>query len=211
MMHNKRLKNRAVIHRQRGLSLVEMLLSLAITAMLLTATMVAIDTSFRAYASAAESASTQAATRMVINRLLMMVRNSTAHGPLTLTSARSIDADATESDSTISCNYLEMLDSKGRLVRIEYNKDEQQLYVRLDDNGNFIFDSDETYQPLLGGVTQAVFHVRHRIDRQGVLVLERGSIDLTVMPDRDNTLSIESAEQSEIRVIASTMPRRVER
>ena len=42
--------------RSAGLSLVELLVSLAITAMLLTATMVAIDASFQAYAAAAESA-----------------------------------------------------------------------------------------------------------------------------------------------------------
>ncbi|WP_432799138.1 PulJ/GspJ family protein [Poriferisphaera sp. WC338] len=197
-------------HRQRGLSLVEMLISLAITAMLLTATMVATDASFKAYASAAESASTQTSTRMVINRLLTMVRTSTAHGPLTLASAQSIDAGATLNGNIITCNHIEMIDSKGRLVRIEYVEDEEQLYVRVDDNKDFSFGSTETYQPLLGGVTKAKFHVRYRFDNEGVIVLERGSVELTVVPDEDNTLAIETAEQTQIQVVASTMPRRLD-
>ncbi|QDU34944.1 hypothetical protein KS4_30210 [Poriferisphaera corsica] len=197
-------------HQQRGLSLVEMLVSLAITAMLLTATMVAIDTSFRAYASAAESASTQASTRMVINRLLMMIRNSTAHGPLTLTEAKDFDTNATQEESTITSNFLEMIDPKGRLIRIEHNASENTLYLRVDQNGNFTYDNSELAQPLLSGVEKAAFYTKHRINDEGIYQLERGSIDLSVVPDRDNTLAIESASQSTIRVIASTMPRRID-
>ena len=74
-------KNHTRHRRHRGLSLVEMLISLAITGLLLAATMVALDVSFRAYADAAEQASSQAASRMIVNRLITMIRTSTAHGP----------------------------------------------------------------------------------------------------------------------------------
>ena len=67
---------------QRGLSLIEMLLALTIVAMLLGATMVAIDASFYAYASAAGSASTQTSTRLTVHRLLKLIRTSRAHDPV---------------------------------------------------------------------------------------------------------------------------------
>ena len=201
---------RATQHRRRGLSLVEMLISLAITAMLLTATMVATNASFKAYASAAESASTQTATRMVINRLLTMVRTSTAHGPLTLSEAMSIDADALINGDIITCNFMEMIDNKGRLIRVSYDEDEQMLFVRVDENKSLSFEEDEVQTPLLGGVSKGLFHVRYRTDNEGVLVLSRGSIELTVVPDKDNTLAIETAEETQIQIVASTMPRRLD-
>ena len=68
--------------RRAGFSLVEMLVSLAIVSVLLTATVVALDASFKAYAVAAESASTHTSARLISHRLLTIVRTSTAHGPL---------------------------------------------------------------------------------------------------------------------------------
>jgi len=178
-----------------------MLIALAISAMLLTATMVAIDASFHAYAVAAQSASSQTATRMVIHRLLALVRTSTAHGPLLPS-----PPDVTLTGEVITSNYIELIDSRGAYVRIEYRADAQQLWVVYDEHDG----AGEVAQPLLGGVTQAAFHVRRRYDAEGVLVLERGSIDLTVQPDQDNTMQLEVANLPPIRVVASTMPRKLE-
>lgn len=82
MRITRRWRGRGPTDQARGLSIVELLISLAIVAMLLTATMVAIDASFYAYASAAESASTQTTTRLAVHRLNALIRTSTAHGPL---------------------------------------------------------------------------------------------------------------------------------
>ena len=68
--------------RRAGLSLMEMLVSLSIVAVLLTATVTALDASFYAYAAAAESASTHTSARLISHRLLTLIRTSTAHGPL---------------------------------------------------------------------------------------------------------------------------------
>lgn len=212
----------------RGLSLVELLIALAITAMLLTATMVAIDASFHAYAAAAESASTQTATRMTIHRLLTLVRTGTAHGPL-------IDSDPTDGDwpvirqalddalqasyginapthtytivgETVECSYLRLNDSRGNDVLLEYIDAVDELWLTtLPYDGGAALS-----QPLLGGVTSAKFFATRRFDRDGVLVLERGSIDLTVEADTDNTLAIDDGDTPPIRVIASTMPRKLD-
>jgi len=197
--------------RASGLSLVEMLISMAITAMLLTATMVAIDASFKAYAAAAETASTQTATRMVINRLLTLVRTSTAHGPLLDDPTDTPPVVLLADDETIQSYYIELIDANGDLLRIEYRDDTDP------DNPNELWmvvtpadGSAQFSQPIMGGVTDAQFFTHRRRDDDGVYVLERGSIDLTVVADEDNTLALEGAELPPIRVIASTMPRKLD-
>ena len=198
---NENADNPVRIRRKSaGLSLVEMLISLAITAVLLTATMVAIDTSFQAYASAAESASTQTSTRLVVHRLLSLIRTSTAHGPLLP------DADATLIGNTLESSYIELVDPDGNLVRLEYEPDDDMLYVTVTPFGGSV----ATRQPLLGGVTQCEFQLIRRLDDDGVWVLDRGSIDFTVEPDADTSLAIEGDEAEPMRVIASTMPRKLE-
>jgi len=196
--------------RHAGLSLVELLVSLAITAMLLTATMVAIDASFQAYAAAAETASTQTATRMVVNRLLALMRTSTAHGPLLPDPTDTPPVVLLPDGNTIDSYYIEVINQQGEFIRIEYRAATQELWLWIDDNGTPDFQAGDTQQPIMGGVTQAHFYTHRRIDKDGVLVLERGSIDMTVVADEDNTLALEGAELPPIRVIASTTPRRLD-
>jgi prepilin-type N-terminal cleavage/methylation domain-containing protein len=201
---------RFAVHRRkrraRGLSLVEMLVALAITAALLTATMVAIDASFKAYASAAESASTQTATRMIVNRLLAIIRTSTAHGPLAPADAPA-DPDVTFTGNNIESWFVVLQDIRGNLVRLEYRDADDQLWIEVTDTAGTVITP---FQPLLGGVTYASFHLKRRENQIGVWVLERATMELEVVPDQDNTLSIESANETTIRILASSMPRRVE-
>lgn len=202
--------NQVVFHprRARGFSMIELLIALAITSALLTATAVAIDASFKSYASASELASAQAGTRMVVHRLLTLVRTSTAHGPLEPDAAAT--PPVTIDGSTIESNFLEMIDQTGRLLRVEYRAADEELWVLIDDDGDLAFEMGETQQPLLSGVTDASFFARRRMDQTGVWVLERGSLDITVQPGRDNTLAIENGNNQPIRIVASTMPRRLE-
>lgn len=219
-----------------GLSLVEMLIALAITAMLLTATMVSIDASFKAYAAAAETASTQSSTRMVVNRLLTLVRTSIAHAPVVDSNPSAGDAGYAEwslmraalraqvepqigaaypdpepelsdtSDDVVESAYLRMLDPEGRDVLIEWVPALKELWLVTVEPSATSADA----RPLLGGVTAAKFSAHQRIDSDGVLVLERATMDLKVEADDDNTLAIENGELPPIRVIASTMPRKLE-
>jgi prepilin-type N-terminal cleavage/methylation domain-containing protein len=191
---------RPTTRARRGLTIIELLVSLAITAMLLTATMVAIDASFRAYASAAESASTQTSTRLVVHRLLTMVRTSTAHGPLLE------ETGVTRTGDTLDSPYIELLDQQGNLIRIDYTAAEQTMYVTTTPAGGSV----STRVPMLGGVTQCNFHLTRRLDDDGIWVLARGSIDFTVQPDDDASLELEMGQTAPIRVVASTMPRRLD-
>jgi len=188
---------------QRGLSLVEMLLALAISAMLLTATMVALDASFKAYADASEQASSQTATRMITQRLLTLIRTSTAHGPLEADS--STMPPVTISGDTVTTHFIELLDASGQVMRVEYRADVQELWLVMTPITGVAVE-----QPLIGGVTACTFQCLRRTNDAGLLVLHRATIDLTVLPGEDATLSLENGNANPIRVIASTMPRRVE-
>ena len=55
--------------RRRGFNLVEVLIALAITATLLTATLAALDASFRAYQATTEEVSTQSIGRIVMQSM----------------------------------------------------------------------------------------------------------------------------------------------
>ncbi|MEX2214689.1 MAG: prepilin-type N-terminal cleavage/methylation domain-containing protein [Phycisphaeraceae bacterium] len=189
--------------RRRGLSMVELLIALAISAMLLTATMVALDASFKAYADSAEQASSQAATRMITHRLLAMIRTSTAHGPLEPDAAAV--PPVTITGDTLSSNYVELIDNKGYLIRVEYDADKQELWITSTPPVGTSLS-----EPLIGGVTACTFHNERRVNEEGLYVLARTTIDLTVQPGEDATLNLENGAATPIRVVASTMPRRVE-
>ncbi len=199
MMNRRARGNRSA--RQRGLSLVELLLSLGISAMLLVATMAALDASFQAYAAAAEQASTQSAARMITNRLLMLIRTSTAHGPLEADPAAT--PPVTISGNTITSNFIELFDAQGNELRIEYDAANDQLLLTTTSGGV------ANTQPLMGGVTDAGFFAVRRLDDEGVWVLDRATMDITFSPDQDSSLAIEASDTAPIRIIASTMPRKL--
>ncbi|MEM9418221.1 MAG: prepilin-type N-terminal cleavage/methylation domain-containing protein [Planctomycetota bacterium] len=190
--------------RHRGLSLVEMLVALAISAMLLTATMVAIDASFKSYAIAAESASTQTSTRMVINRVLTLVRTNEAHGPLRAEDALSGETVTVNGD-IVTSSYLTLIDSNRDTLTISYDAANGLLMLTREPYSG----ATPTTQPIIGGVTDCTFQLARRLTNDGVLVLERGSIDFTVEADDDASLDIEVGEIPAVRVIASTKPRRL--
>lgn len=189
--------------RHRGLSLPELLISLAISAALLVATMVAVDASFRAYNQAAKQASTQAAGRMVINRLVTLIRTSTAHGPLLPDGLA--NPPVTLNGNMITSNFIEFLSPNNDVIRVEYRAANQQLWLITTPAGG----GTAQPQPILGGVTNAQFFASRRLNDQGLWVLERGTVDLTVEPDGDATLSAGHGTSQPIRMIASTKPRKI--
>ena len=200
----KRAARRGV-RRRAGLSLVELLISLSITAMLLTAVMVSLDASFQAYAAAAESASTQTTTRLIVHRTLTLIRTSTAHGPLQPDTTTTPPVTLTGT-KTIHSHYLDLVNPKGDLIRLEYRVAEEMIYASITPFGGSV----TTTEPLLGGVTECEFVMTRRLDIDGVWVLERCSVDFTVMPDADTSLAIEGDSTPPVRVVASTMPRKLE-
>ncbi|HZW10885.1 MAG TPA: prepilin-type N-terminal cleavage/methylation domain-containing protein [Phycisphaerales bacterium] len=58
----------------RAFSVVELLVALTISSLLLTATLVALDASFKSYKVTTESASSHVVARMVMHRMTTMIR-----------------------------------------------------------------------------------------------------------------------------------------
>ncbi|MEM9753320.1 MAG: hypothetical protein AAF916_08025 [Planctomycetota bacterium] len=195
--------------RCRGLSIAELLVSLSITSLLLTATMVAIDASFKAYADAAESASTQVSTRMVIHRVLSLVRTGTAQGPLTPSDAAAEPGlpTPTYSGTTTTSSWMKLYDRDLNELILEYVAADEMLYLETRPDGG----GTPSRFPLLGGVTSCTFVLHWRQDPSTDYLpwLERGSMDMTVVPDTDAQMALEDGSTQAVRVVATTAPRRM--
>ena len=197
-----------------GLSIIELLIALSISAVVLVAVVAAIDVSFYAYASAAESASTQSASRLVMQRLITLIRTTTLH-------------DAYDpNDPTVTLGNpaqppvqsvgIEMVDPDGRLLKIWWalnadygDADLGDLWYQQDaSDPQPMLESVRIQRTAAGGLPY-LFTLSSRSTDQG-LVLSRATIDLTVEPGSDATLSLEAYQGAAdpVRLVASTVPRK---
>ncbi len=185
---------------RRGFNLVEMLIALAITAALLTATMVALDASFMAYQATTEEASTHTISRLIMNRMLTLIRTSqgtTAPYPIN------------PQDSLVQDDYIQFLTPSGEVLELRWVELEEALYVIRDPGG-----VGEEWHLLLEGVVRQddpnnpgdyirPFTLEYKLGRK----LYRATIDLTVVPDDNMSVTLDGDNQRVIRLVASDMPR----
>ncbi len=212
-------------HGRRAFSLMEMLFATTISAMLFTSLLLSLDTMFKGYEQTTDTASSQAVTRIAVNRVLGLIRTGSEFAP--------IPADVLDSDlNPLSAHWFEFVsqrDSDGEITqvtRLEFRYDGADLidepwspdeeppdppedaselgsiYIVFVDAGS----GDEEERLLLSGVQQAIFSLHFDVGPQ----LLRATIDITVVPqiEADLMVSTEAAPQT-IRVVASAMPRRV--
>jgi prepilin-type N-terminal cleavage/methylation domain-containing protein len=182
---------------RRAFSLVEMLIALTITSTLLTATFVALDASFMAYQKTTEVASTHTIARLTMHRMLSLLRTGTDFGPY---------PNDIGSETVIESEFVEFYASTGELMRLEWIPDEEALYlVRIAGDGT------EDPQLLLENVTQldedgeiiTPFTLEYRNGTQ----LYRATVDLTLIPDDNMSVSLDGDNQDVLRLVASAMPR----
>lgn len=191
-------------------SLVEMLIALAISAMLLTATLGALDASWRAYKVTTESASTHVVSRIVVSRILSLIRTGTEFGPY--------PADFLDPNQNPIPNstYIEFYAEADRLAgaeiitRIERRTSVavagtfELWYVRLDVSGAEAVITEE--RPLLRGVKEAIFILEYEPGPR----LKRATLDLTVQPDDDQDIAMGLGQAAPtIRLVASAVPRQL--
>lgn len=199
--------------RQGGLSIVELLIALALSALLLTALAVALNASFHAYATAAESASTQSSSRMVMQRMLSMIRNGTLHDAYDPNDAAV--SLASPSEPPVKSVGIQMVSPHEELLRVWWQANTSYSDSSL---GDLMYAVDgQTPQPLLERVRASktsngnpyVFSMASRSSENGLL-LSRATIDLEVEPGADATLALESARGASeaVRLVGSAMPRR---
>lgn len=179
--------------RRRAFSMIEMLLALAITASLLTATMVALDASFKGYQKTTESASTHVVSRIMMHRLLAMIRTGTDFGPYPANPLV---------QPTLTSDYLQLMTDDGQVIEIRYDSANMRIDAVLNPG-----TVDEQIQPMLGGVSACAFELTYDIGPR----LRQASIDITIEPNDDVSLSVEGDENvPPIRLVASVSPRRLD-
>jgi prepilin-type N-terminal cleavage/methylation domain-containing protein len=191
----------------RGFSIIEMLISLAIVSTLLTATLTALDTSFRAYKVTTEGASTNVVARLVMSRIMAMIRTGREFGPYP---ADVLDP-ATNPLATNEIEFETFNDGIGnrRVVRIERRTASSSQrgpyelwYVQTD----LVNDTPTNVvaRPLLTGVVEARFTLEYDVGPR----LRRATVDLTVRPNdyQDASFSAD-LETPTIRLVSSVNPR----
>ena len=179
--------------RRRGFNLIEVLIALAITATLLTATLAALDASFRAYQATTEEVSTQSIGRIVMHRMLTLIRTGTDFGPFPE------DPRVT----TIQSDFIQFRTQNEEVVTISWDRNRKQLLYELEGQA-----AVELLDGVVGtidaqGVLQSPFTLSYENGRQ----LYRATIDLTVEPNEVIQLDIEGDRARTIRLVGSAMPR----
>lgn len=185
---------------RRGFNLVELLIALAITATLLAATMIALDASFMAYQTTTETASTHTISRMALHRILTLIRTGTEFAP------RPEDPLDTIQES----DFIDFRTASGEVVAIEWDEDDETLYVRVGGPG-------EPRYALLEGVISQEFPAGHPRAGEQIppftLVYDRGfrlrraTVNLSVRPDDNMNVQLDGSREEIIRLIATAAPR----
>ncbi|MDA0974456.1 MAG: prepilin-type N-terminal cleavage/methylation domain-containing protein [Phycisphaerales bacterium] len=193
-------RKRRIPTARRGFSLLELMVALAISALLLTAALVALDASFRAYRRTTEEAATHTTARIAMHRLLALVRTGSDFGPL----------PTNPLDEELESEYLEVRTPDGRWVVIRWDGEGERLLIAVDSS-----DGDPgTPHVLLGGV-EPQFHadgspiLPFRIAYQDGWRVRRVTVDLSIQPDDDISTSIAHEPPPPIRLVGSASPRSI--
>ena len=196
--------NKRTIRRMRAFSLVEMLIALAISGALLAATLVALQTSFRAYQVTTDQASTHAVGRLVLHRMTAMIRSGQDFRPL--------PSDIRE--RFVSSDYIEFYHpDTGNLITVNWNSLTGQLLYSIDNGSPVVLLEGVVARTEEDGTPIMPFYLEWEPGRR----VYRITIDLMVIPDDSISTSADAyiAQDPEnvssgfkpIRLVGSAMPR----
>ena len=201
MNHQARTRRKRIL---RAFSLVEMLIALAISAALLAATLVALQTSFRAYQVTTDQASTHAVGRLVMHRMTAMIRSGQDFRPL----------PADIRDRFVSSDYVEFYHpDTGNLITINWNSLTGQLLYSIDNGVPVVLLEGVVTRTEEDGTPILPFYLEWEPGRR----VYRITIDLMVIPDDTISTSaddyiVQDQENEKsifkpIRLVGSAMPR----
>lgn len=193
-----------------GFSLVEVLVALVITGMLLSASLAALDASFKSYKQVTESASTNVVTRIVMQRLMAMIRTGTDFGPYP-------DDPLDLNVNPVYANFIEFQSGAPgsgtyKVIRIERREAAGQQagpfelwYVETRFVAGAQAGRDE--RPLLTGVRDVLFTLEYDVGPR----LRRATVDLTVNPNDFQDASFHSdLAAPTIRMVSTAIPRKLD-
>ncbi len=196
---------RTTTNTRRAFSLIEVLIALTITATLLTATLAALDASFKSYKHTTESASTHVVARIVTQRVTAMIRTGRRFGPYPV---NPITTPEIESDWIEFVSFQDQAAGVEVVTRLESR-------VGPGDTGPFVlwyvstrFEggvqvSTEEY-PLLDRLTELNFILEYEVGPR----LRRCTMDMIIQPDdlQDAAITTDLGAPT-IRMVASAAPR----
>lgn len=192
--------------RRSGFSLIEVLIALTITATLLTATMAALDASFKSYKANSESAATNVVARIVMQRLTGMIRTGDSFGPYP---ANPITTPNIQSTWIEFVSFRDPSQGVERVIRLERRDGTEQtgpfeLWYVVTTFVNGQYDGEQESQ-LLTGLNRVNFDMEYDVGPR----LRRVTIDLIIQPETtgDAAIGIGTLETPTIRLVASASPR----
>jgi hypothetical protein len=190
--------------------MVELLIAFTISALMLTACLVALDGTFKSYEHTTESASTHVVSRLVMTRVMAMIRQGQEFGPYPL---------GVLQPTSIDSPYIEFVSlddpatGQRQVTRLEKVADTAQegsfvLKYKRTDYVNGVQVATFNY-PLIRNVKAAAFTLEYDVGPR----LTRATVDLTIEPEdaRNNVTAIATdLHVPVLRLIASTSPRRLD-
>lgn len=182
---------------RRGFNLVELLAALAISAILLAATMVALDASFRAYQMTTETVSSHQVGRLAMHRMLALIRTGSEFGPFPLVPTQ----------TTVYSDEIQFRTVSGDVLVIRFLPDDEVLEIEIGGNSYTLLEGVKKRYDPAGSTNEAdrikPFTLEYVLGRK----LYRATIDMTVVPDDNMSTAMDGTNVDQIRLVASTMPR----
>jgi len=185
--------------KRRGLGLAEMMIALVISALLLTATAAALDSSFKAYTANQEQSSLMQQSRIAMNRMITTIRLSETHGPYNSTPLASFSIGSTVTDHGIS-----MYDQDDNLVTYRYDSTNKLLYCATEDAERVMLEGVEQFDVVMEPMRSAA-----SIKTAGAYDLLRRAIITLSVKTTENTAGVgESTGNQVVTLSAAVAPRR---
>jgi prepilin-type N-terminal cleavage/methylation domain-containing protein len=178
----------------RGFSLVELLVALAITAALMAAMVMVLQSSFRGYQASVEQSSTHMTGRVVTQRILALVRTGAAFGPLPV--------DPRE--RFVRGDVLDATLAGGETISLRLDRAARALFIRAGTGDERLLLSGVEGPTDAEGLPLGAF----TLEFEKGTSLVRASFDLTVGRDLGTQLAIEGDEVDPLRLVGTASPRR---
>jgi prepilin-type N-terminal cleavage/methylation domain-containing protein len=174
---------------RRGFTVIEMLIGMAIAASLLAGLFASIHSSVDAYERSAADGVNRLTSRLLVERIALLVRTGSSFGPLPLNAM----TNEVESDT------LEITTQSGQLVTITWNSVDETLVMDVDGNSSTVLGG---VTQLSGGSTLTPFLLQY----ENGITLQRVTINLAVVPDPEHATNMDGGGET-LRLTASVMPR----
>jgi Tfp pilus assembly protein PilW len=182
------------------LSLAELLISLLISATLLTAVAAAIDASFKSYQVNEEQSTLTQRARLALYRMLTEIRTTQTHQPYTSSCVTSFSTGQVVTDTGLS-----MFDNNGTQVTYYYDAASQQLRVIHGTTTNVVLQGVTAFQVKMEPMKSAE---SVKTGSQTYDLLMRATVLLTVATNSKTSSATETTGTQTVTISSSVMPRR---